>query len=207
MLKQFLKRVNGLKRPKLHKPGKKTAIALIVCIWITIAGYFLFLILAPMVDYQVKGDIRDEVKGLNTDKPIEMPNSILIPTIKVKEEIFEGDVSALDKGIWHRKPELGDPEIGGNFIITGHRFHMGMTSGDSVENSPLYPIDKLQTGDLIYIVWNKKSYKYEITKIYEVKPTQMEIEDRSDSAKLTLYTCTLGGRWDGRVVVEAMPVE
>lgn len=50
---------------------------------------------------------------------------------------------------------------------------------------------------------NGRRYQYEITKKYEVKPTQIEIEASSNEAKLTLYTCTLQGENDGREVFEA----
>ena len=44
-------------------------------------------------------------------------------------------------------------------------------------------------------------YAYEITKIFNVEPTQTEIEAPSSEAKITLYSCELGGSETGRVVI------
>lgn len=131
---------------------------------------------------------------------------IIIPKIAVKVDIFEGDQSVLDKGAWHRVPQNGNPDKGGNFVVSAHRFVMGRTPGQTKNNSPFYNIDKLKVDDSIFIDWQQKRREYKITKIYDVKPNQVEIEAPSDKAKLTLYTCTLGGSADGRVVIEGEPI-
>lgn len=130
---------------------------------------------------------------------------VIIPKIGVNVEIKEGNQSVLKTGAWHRFPERGDPVKGGNFIVSGHRFVMGYTPKATKEQSFFYNIDKLAEGDAILIDWQKQRYTYKITKIYSVKPNQVEIENPSDEAKLTLYTCTLNGSNDGRVVIEAKP--
>lgn len=55
--------------------------------------------------------------------------------------------------------------------------------------------------------WNSKPHTYKVSRTHEVKPNQVEIEDPTEDDKLTLYTCTLGGSYDGRLVIEALPVE
>ena len=153
-----------------------------------------------------------EVKPLSVEKqqqfvPEEIADKrIIIPKIAVKVDIFEGDESVLEKGAWHRVPENGDPDKGGNFVVSAHRFVMSRTPSETKDKSPFYNIDKLQVDDSIYIDWKHNRREYKITKIYDVKPNQVEIEAPSDNAKLTLYTCTLGGSADGRVVIEAEPV-
>lgn len=132
---------------------------------------------------------------------------VIIPKIGVNVEIKEGDQSVLKTGAWHRFPERGDPEKGGNFIVSGHRFVMGYTPKRTKEMSFFYNIDKLAVGDTILIDWQKTRYEYKITKIHTVKPNQVEIENPSDEAKLTLYTCTLNGSNDGRVVLVATKVQ
>ncbi len=69
----------------------------------------------------------------------------------------------------------------------------------------LYDLDKMKLGDKIIVDWHKKRYAYKVTKIYSVKPNAVEIEERSDYRKMTLYTCTLAGSTDGRIVIEAKP--
>jgi sortase A len=51
-----------------------------------------------------------------------------------------------------------------------------------------------------------KRYTYYVDKIFDVKPTQTEIEAPSKDAKLTLYTCSLGGSSDVRLVLIAKQV-
>ncbi len=154
-----------------------------------------------------------DVKPLSTIEqseftPEEIQESqLIIPKIAVNVRIYDGDLSVLNKGIWHRFPERGDPVEGGNFILSGHRFTMGRTPGETRQKSYLYNIDKLKEGDEILVDWQKIRYSYKITKVYQVKPDQTEIEEPSKEAKLTLYTCTLAGSADGRVVVEAESVD
>lgn len=131
-------------------------------------------------------------------------HTIIIPEIGVNVNIASGDQSMLKNGAWHRFPERGDPEKGGNFIVSGHRFIMGWTPTKTKQQSYFYNLDKLEVDDTILIDWNKTRYTYKITKKYTVKPQQVEIEAPSDEAKLTLYTCTLNGSNDGRVVFEAI---
>lgn len=129
---------------------------------------------------------------------------VIIPKIGVNNEIKSGNQSVLKTGAWHRFPERGDPEKGGNFIVSAHRFVMGWTPTKTKQQSFFYNIDKLAVGDEILIDWNKTRHTYRITNIDTVKPNQTEIEAPSDEAKLTLYTCTLNGSNDGRVVLTAI---
>ena len=69
------------------------------------------------------------------------------------------------------------------------------------EKSPFYNIDKMKLGDNIVVDYDGARYAYEITKIFEVKPNQVEIEAPSEEAKLTLYSCELGGSEAGRIVI------
>lgn len=129
-------------------------------------------------------------------------NKILIEKAGVNAEILEGDKEVLDKGVWHRFPERGNPEMGGNFILTAHRFKFAPTPNLVKEASVFYNVDKLVVGDDIVVHWNGQKYVYKVSKRYKVNPSQTEIEKVGD-AHMTLYTCTLAGSYDGREVVEA----
>lgn len=149
----------------------------------------------------------EEIKVSALSKPAE--NRIYIPKIGVNVELLEGGAGVLDKGAWHRFPERGDPENGGNFIVSAHRFSLGATPGQTRQKSPFYHINKLEIGDQIIVDYGKKRYGYEITKHSEVKPTQVEIEapiSEDEEPRLTLYTCTLKGESDGREVYFAKPL-
>lgn len=104
------------------------------------------------------------------------------------EAIVEGDAEAvLEKGAWHRRPENGNPEKGGNFVLSAHRFQMGFTPGQTNTKSPFYHIDKLKEGDEIHVDYNYKRYAYVITRKYQVDRYAISIEDPSKETKMTLF--------------------
>lgn len=191
-----------LKRHLHYQHGKRTKKPRLTFVWlllsIVLVGsglYLLVLLRAPAVK-QLDSVQQSAFVG---DK------QIIIPKIAVKVPVLEGQAEVLDKGAWHRLPQLGDPETGGNFIVSGHRYVLASTPGRTKEQSYFYNIDKLVVGDQIFADWHHKRHTYKVSKIYTVKPTQLEIESPSADPKLTLYTCTLAGSADGRVVIEAVP--
>jgi LPXTG-site transpeptidase (sortase) family protein len=144
---------------------------------------------------------------LNTkDDATDTRNRIQIQKINLEVPYFTGDTDAtLDLGAWHRKPEQGNPVIGGNFILSAHRFELGLTPSRTKAKSPFYAIDKLQIGDEIRIYFEGKWYNYSVSKKYDVPPTALYIEQQSATPKLTLYSCSLQGAAAGRSVIEATP--
>jgi LPXTG-site transpeptidase (sortase) family protein len=146
--------------------------------------------------------------NLNTkDDAKDNRDRIQIAKINLEVPIFTGNSEAvLDKGVWNRWPGRGNPVIGGNYILSAHRFEMGLTPSQTRQKSPFYNIHKLAVGDTLRVFYQGKWYGYKITKKYSVKPTAFYIEAPSDYAKLTLYSCTLNGSADGRDVIEALPI-
>lgn len=133
-------------------------------------------------------------------------NRLYIPQIGVDVAIVEGnDDSALRQGAWHRQPQYGNPAAGGNFILSAHRFQLGRTPQGTLKKSPFYAIDKLKPGHRLWVDYSNRRYEYIVSRRYAVKPSQVEIETRSSTPKLTLYSCTLRGAADGREVIEAVP--
>lgn len=158
-----------------------------------------------MVEEYIKQTTDPETLGVTTESLVhDTPFVLLIPKLGLDLGIYEGGLESLEKGIWHRYPERGNPVDGGNFILSGHRFNIGFTPEGIRKASPLYNIDDLELGDEIIVIWEAKVYKYEVTKLYKVEPESTYIEEPKDDAVLTLYTCTLNGGSDGRVVVEAV---
>jgi len=127
-------------------------------------------------------------------------NRIIIPRLGINIPYGEG-AAALDRGAQWRYPQRGNPADGGNFIIAAHRFSIQATPGSTLEKSPFYSIDTLVKGDKIIIDYSGKRYAYEVNDKFTVKPNQTEIEATSEKPKLTLYSCSLGGSADGRVVL------
>jgi LPXTG-site transpeptidase (sortase) family protein len=137
--------------------------------------------------------------GLNGDR-------LYIPDIGVDVAIVEGsNASTLNSGAWHRQPQNGNPLRGGNFVLSAHRFQLGATPQGTLKRSPFYSINKLTIGQKLWVDYQNKRYEYTVSRRYSVKPTQTEIEAASPTAKLTLYSCTLRGSFDGREVIEALP--
>lgn len=187
------------------RPAKKSWIRRIItvlAILMIIAGlYLLYLVvIAPKL-------IPISVGKITIDQQNPPEKQLVIQKIGVNAPIVADDLSQLDEGkIIQRTNSGGDPEKGGNFVLSGHRFMMDYTPKRVQQKSVLYHLDKLEMGDEITVYWNHKPVTYKVSKIHEVKPNQIEIEDPTEEDKLTLYTCTLGGSYDGRLVVEALPV-
>ncbi|MDO4781369.1 MAG: sortase [Candidatus Saccharibacteria bacterium] len=130
---------------------------------------------------------------------------LYIPKIDVNVLYASGSPETLDKGAWWRKSANGNPKDGGNFVIAAHRFQIGPTPHRTINNSPFYNIDRLKVGDDITVDYDGKRYEYAIAEIRRVDPDAVEIEERTKEPRLTLYTCTLGGTFDGREVIFATP--
>lgn len=187
---------------------RRHVLVVLALVLVAVGGYILFTVFSPLFNTSI-------VAGRDTDatlKRLKDPvgkngNRLYIPQINVDVSIVEGsDSSALQQGAWHRKPENGNPEDGGNFVLSAHRFVMDITPQGTVEKSPFYNIDRLHTGDRLVVDYKGKRYEYEIKKKYAVKPNATAIEARSEEAKMTLYSCTLQGSADGRDVIEAVLV-
>lgn len=172
-----------------------------------IGAYVLVTALTPGLDVPaLTGKIPHDTEKKLEKKPGSYGNRLYIPQINVDVAVVTGnDSSALEKGAWHRRPENGDPERGGNFVLSAHRFVMSFTPQGTTLKSPFYNIDKLAVGDPLFVDYNGKRYQYNITRKYAVSPSASEIEAKTETAKLTLYSCTLEGSSDGRDVIEATP--
>lgn len=169
-------------------------------------GYLLVNTLAPAITTPFdQPDVT--AQKLTRQAPVINENRLYIPQINVDVAVVTGQSDAtLERGAWHRVPENGDPTRGGNFVLSAHRFNLGMTPTQTRAKSPFYHIDKLKEGDQLYVDFDGIRYAYAVTKTYKVDRTATEIEQRSDSPKLTLYSCDLRGEKAGREVVEAEPV-
>ena len=177
----------------------------VVPILLLVAGvYTLMLAFAPeFTPLLNSGKVE---KAINTNNPKVGDDRIYIEKLGIDMPIKAGDASVMKDSIWHRLPERGDPVKGGNFILSAHRWKTGKNPAETIAQSPLYNADRLQVGDDLFVDFEGRRYKYQIYETYQVKPDQVEIEAPvvpGDQAKLTLYTCTLKGASDGRVVIQA----
>ncbi len=171
-----------------------------------VAGlYILILVASPQIRFIASPYSRSTLESTPQD-PLPEENYLYIPKLGLLVPFNAGDKSALDKGAWWRFPERGDPEKGGNFILSGHRFKLGWTPQHTKKQSPFYHVDQLVVGDEITVHFNGKDYHYQVKREYSVKPNDTDIEAPSSTPKLTIYTCTLKGSADGRTIIEAEPL-
>jgi sortase A len=189
---QRMRRSNSIKRLGL------TLLSLVL-----IGGGLYLLLLTQSANLPIPSSI-----DLNTsDDANDMRDRIQVEKMGVEVPYFsENTPATLERGVWWRFPDRGNPEIGGNFILSAHRFFLGKTPQGTRARSPFYKLDKLGVGDKIRVSYKGKWYDYEVTKQYSVKPGDTGIENKSNEPKLTLYTCSLKGSADGRVVIEAKPL-
>ena len=178
-----------------------------IAILMILAGiYILVVALTPTIMTPTVNPTDNETtKRLeSTTKIIE--NRLYIPKIDINLPYAAGDETVMENGAWWRQPDNGNPADGGNFVLSAHRFIMGLTPQQTLRKSPFYNIGKLKTGDELVVDYDGKRYTYEISKIFSVTPDAIEIENRTNEPQLTLYSCTLGGSADGREVIVAKPI-
>lgn len=179
-----------------------------IAIVMVLAGlYMLFTAMYPLVHFGLINQANSSTTRLIEQTAGEITdNRLYIPKIDINLPYSTGDARTMENGAWWRVPENGNPEDGGNFVLSAHRFIMGITPEQTLRKSPFYNIDKLAVDDQIIIDYSGRRYTYKISQIFSVKPEAIEIENRTDEPQLTLYSCTLGGASDGREVIIAKPV-
>ncbi|MBC7746492.1 class E sortase [Pedobacter sp.] len=173
-----------------------------------LAGLYVLLnALSPAISTPFDTPSDTVAKKLTQQQPQLDQNRLYIPQINVDVAVVTGPTDAsLELGAWHRKPENGDPKNGGNFVLSAHRFNLGILPSQTRAKSPFYHIDKLKEGDELYVDFEGVRYAYSVTRSYKVARTAIEIEQRTDENKMTLYSCDLRGEKAGREVVEAKPI-
>ncbi len=174
-------------------------LAISICL-VVVGLYLAYLLLTPKLPILAGPS---EIDLNTTDDATDNRDRIQIEKINLEVPFFTGSAEELDKGAWHRYPDRGDPKDGGNFILSAHRFSIGTTPAETKKRSPFYNLEKLEVGDTMRIFYQDKWYTYTVTKKYNVKPNATEIEAPSETSKLTLYSCSLNGSADGRIVIEA----
>lgn len=163
---------------------------LLTIIVISVGMYLIIMPFLPQISFWFKqktGKINNDIVYSEDNKPGSKPipqdNRLVIPQMGLDATVNEGKyASTLKAGLW-RRPHTSTPDKGGNTVIVGHRF----TYKDP---AIFYHLDKLKEGDEFALFWQGKEYKYKVSSIKTVEPTQTEIEDNSIEPILTLYTCT-----------------
>ncbi|HVL28736.1 MAG TPA: class E sortase, partial [Acidimicrobiales bacterium] len=105
---------------------------------------------------------------------------IEIPKIGVKKYVIAGvEVEDLKSGPGHY-PGTPLPGERGNSAIAGHRTTYG---------APFYDLDKLETGDPIFVTTSAGRFQYDVVETKIVSPDAVEVLHPTEDDRLTLTTC------------------
>jgi sortase A len=119
---------------------------------------------------------------------------IEIPKIGVDKIVVAGvSLSDLRKGPGHY-PNTPLPGQLGNAAIAGHRTTYG---------APFFRVDELAAGDEIIVTTVQGTFRYLVTEIKIVKPTDFSVLDPTPDATLTLTSCNPRYSSRQRIVVKA----
>ena len=105
---------------------------------------------------------------------------IKIPRLGIEKAVVEGvGVDDLKKGPGHYPgtPLPGQP---GNAAIAGHRTTYG---------APFFRMDELKPSDPIFVTTRQGRFRYEVTEVKPVKPTDVDVVKNTPDNRLTLTTC------------------
>ncbi len=115
----------------------------------------------------------------------EMGTKILINSIEVEGQVYEGlDSHTMNKGFWHF-PISSLPGQKGNIVLIGHRYAKLPPNKDTFFN-----LDKVKVGDRIEVIQSNTQYTYIVTESKVVEKNDISVlEDYSDW-RITLITCS-----------------
>ena len=143
-----------------------------------------------LVEWQIsKEQYEEKLKEIKEEKKLELkegkppadfPLRMLIPAINLDTMVFDGtDRETLKKGPGHI---IGTSYPGsiGTVAISGHRTTYG---------APFFNIDKLKAGDEITLESFDTIYRYVITELMIVEPTDVWVLNPTPYPSLVLTTC------------------
>ncbi len=190
-----------------------------ILIGITAVFLILFLqynrlVFAPIMAYVSPGSTEDT--GITAIDPtvstaVGADNRLMIPKINVDVPINFGipnDTASVNAAMENGVAQFAIPgasampgEIG-NLVITGH------SAGDIYSNNQykfiFSGLERLTSGDLIYIDYQGVRYSYSVTKMETVEPDNVAaLVYETDKPMLTLITCTPLGTSRYRLLVTA----
>ncbi len=142
----------------------------------------------------------DHIAASFPQAPLPAAFRLRIPAIELNEPIFDGqDANVLEKGVWHLPWSAG--ALDGNVVLAGHRW----LPGSPVR--PFFRLTEVTVGDWIYLSSATEERAYQVSEVLTVLPTDTWIEDPTETARLTLYTCAPLLTGAKRFVVVAQPAE
>lgn len=115
----------------------------------------------------------------------ELNTKILINSIEVEGNVYEGlDSHTMNKGFWHF-PASSFPGQQGNTVLIGHRYLKLPPNKDTFFN-----LDKVKIGDRIEVVQNDNTYTYIVTENKVVEKNDISVLADYSDWRITLITCS-----------------
>jgi LPXTG-site transpeptidase (sortase) family protein len=178
----------------LEKKKSRWFVILIGIIIIAAAAYVAAVYLAPQLVTvpftSLTADATD--KKIQDSKAGQYGDRLFLPQINVDVAVNEGgDQSQLENGAWQRNAGLGNPDKGGNFVLSGLKFTWDMTPQWTRQQSPFYNLGKLKNGDELTLDYKGKRYVYKVDRTFDEMAGN--IEQKSDDYRLTLYATNAMG--------------
>lgn len=137
--------------------------------------------------------------------PVTTESRLVIPQIKVSVPVIwnvndNSVIQNLEKGVVHYAGTALPGQIG-NIFITGHSSYYPWAAGDYKDIFAL--LNKLKTGDKIYLQYGGQNFVYEVSGIKTVSPNDLGVLDTTPNKTLTLMTCVPVGTNLQRLIVTA----
>jgi LPXTG-site transpeptidase (sortase) family protein len=121
------------------------------------------------------------------------PARISIPRLHLRSRVFPAAELDLGPSWW---PVTGRPGGGDTVAIAGHR---------TTHTHPFYYLERLRGGDVVYVTFRGRAYRYRVTRSWVIPSTNLHIADAVGHERLLLTACTPRGSAAFRLVVEARP--
>src|SRR5919198_1587576 len=144
---------------------------------------------APVLRQQVRHTVRATPKP----RPVVKlgPATISIPRLHLKSRVYPAAELNLGPAWW---PITGRPGGGDTVAIAGHR---------TTHTHPFYYLEQLHRGDVVYLTYHGRAYRYRVTRSRVIPSTNQHIADAVGYERLLLSACTPRGSAAFRLVVEA----
>ncbi|SRR6266702_4681737 len=188
----------------LDKKKSRWFVIVIGIVVIAVAAYVAAVYLAPqLVMVPFTGLTVDAINAkIQNSKAGQYGDRLFLPQINIDVAIHEGGgKSQLDAGAWQRDANLGNPEKGGNFVLSAHKFVLDTTPQWTRAKSPFYNLGKLKEGDELTLDYKGKRYVYKVDRTFDA--ALGNLEQKSDGYRLTLYPADAGGNAVSGVAVSA----
>lgn len=182
----------------LSDEGKKTRLYLLILgILLVVWGYASNRPASPTLNSTVSISPSDNTVVSFSQEPVTVDKSLLSDKTKQKNfpvRILIGSLgidvpvkeAKVIKGYWEVFPDSAGwgvgsayPEEKGNMVIFAH-----------ARDKLFLNLRKIKAGDEITVFTTDKWYKYQVSSLREVYPSQTEVIAPTKEAILTLYTCT-----------------